>query len=270
MEEYKKKFNIGIYQIVNLINNKKYIGQSCRIRKRWVAHRRELNDKTHRNQYLERSWHKYGEDNFEFKVILYCDRKDLGFYEMIVAKYYQSFIGEYGYNLMAPNGENGICHSEETKRKISIAMEGKKRSLETRKKMSIAKRGVKRPPWTEEHKRNHSKSLKGIKKRPMSQATKDKLSAINMGSNHPMYGKSISAVALKKLRKRMGSYEGRLKIAVSNGAKPFIVFKDGGKVGEWIIKSKCAREIGVFRATINNYIDKGIACQAGFSFEYIK
>ena len=46
----------GIYCIENLINNKKYIGQSVDIINRWRHHKNELNSKVHFNDYLQKSW----------------------------------------------------------------------------------------------------------------------------------------------------------------------------------------------------------------------
>lgn len=68
VEKYKDK--IGIYRIKNLINGKLYIGQtSDRFIERYWNHCWKLNNKTHDNNYLQNSWNKYGEENFEFSVI---------------------------------------------------------------------------------------------------------------------------------------------------------------------------------------------------------
>ena len=53
----------GIYCIENIINNKKYIGQSKHINERWLKHISELNHGYHHNDYLQKSWNKYGKDN---------------------------------------------------------------------------------------------------------------------------------------------------------------------------------------------------------------
>ena len=60
----------GIYKILNKVNNKFYIGSStCSFRKRWTEHKSALNRNVHHNSYLQKSWNKYGSDNFEFMII---------------------------------------------------------------------------------------------------------------------------------------------------------------------------------------------------------
>jgi hypothetical protein len=71
----------GIYQIINLKNKKRYIGQSINIKSRWIRHRYELNNNIHINPKLQRSWNKYGENSFEFKVIFACGESELSFFE---------------------------------------------------------------------------------------------------------------------------------------------------------------------------------------------
>lgn len=71
----------GIYIIKNKINNKFYIGSSININKRWNVHRCALNGQTHCNQHLQSAWNKYGEKNFQFKVVKKVD----GDYETLLA-----------------------------------------------------------------------------------------------------------------------------------------------------------------------------------------
>ena len=61
--------NCGIYVIRNIVNDNIYIGSSVNIKKRFCQHRNSLRKNKHHNKYLQRSWNKYGEENFEFVVI---------------------------------------------------------------------------------------------------------------------------------------------------------------------------------------------------------
>jgi len=93
----------GIYKIVNLINNKVYIGSSVDIFKRWKkGHLRTLNKNEHDNKYLQRSWNKYSSENFEFEIVKICS-------EMLLLEmesfYLDKFCGcnsDINYNLMDP------------------------------------------------------------------------------------------------------------------------------------------------------------------------
>jgi len=59
----------GIYMIKNKVNGKIYIGRSVNIYKRWSTHKNELKKHRHCNDYLQKAWNKYKEENFELLVI---------------------------------------------------------------------------------------------------------------------------------------------------------------------------------------------------------
>lgn len=95
----------GIYCIKNTLNNKKYIGMSRDIKRRWSEHRTELNSHTHVNQYLQSAWDKYGKSNFKFYVIELCEEEKLSERECYYIQLYKSLSHENGYNLTT-GGEN--------------------------------------------------------------------------------------------------------------------------------------------------------------------
>ena len=89
----------GVYCIENIINNKKYIGISRDIKRRWSEHRHELNYHIHVNQYLQSAWDKYGKSNFKFYVVELCDESVLSDKERNYIKLYKTLSHENGYNL---------------------------------------------------------------------------------------------------------------------------------------------------------------------------
>lgn len=93
---------IGIYKIVNIVNNKVYIGQSIDIEKRWGEHKRNaFNKNTHIYNYpLYRAIRKYGLDNFKFEVIEETDQTNLTEEEQYFIDKYQSLDPNHGYNLV--------------------------------------------------------------------------------------------------------------------------------------------------------------------------
>lgn len=60
---------IGIYCIKNLINEKRYIGQSGNILKRWNSHISDLKNGSHRNRLLQSDFDKVGIEGFSFTVL---------------------------------------------------------------------------------------------------------------------------------------------------------------------------------------------------------
>jgi group I intron endonuclease len=68
-----------IYMITNIINNKKYIGQTLEkdINERWKSHLKKQNN----CRYFKHALDKYGKDNFKFKIICICFDKDCDKYE---------------------------------------------------------------------------------------------------------------------------------------------------------------------------------------------
>jgi predicted GIY-YIG superfamily endonuclease len=64
---------IGVYQIECLSNNKKYIGVSKDIQRRWREHRSLLFKGLHHSSDMQKDYNQYGETSFEFKVIKECE-----------------------------------------------------------------------------------------------------------------------------------------------------------------------------------------------------
>lgn len=91
---------IGIYKVVNLINNKVYIGQSTKIEYRWSQHRRKpfCSSSSQYDTYFYRAIRKYGIDNFLFEVVEECEPNLLNILEQKWILYYRSNENEFGYN----------------------------------------------------------------------------------------------------------------------------------------------------------------------------
>ena len=89
----------GIYLITNLINNKKYVGQSLNIQKRWNQHRSAaFNPKNKSYNYpLYQAFRKYGIDNFSFEILEECNFADLNNKEEYYVKFYNT-LSNQGYN----------------------------------------------------------------------------------------------------------------------------------------------------------------------------
>ena len=154
----------GIYKIVNRIDGKYYVGSSQDIGKRWKSHVNELKRNRHWNIHLQRSWNKYGNENFKFVIckecpvyrLFECEQEELNRITVETS---------YNINLSSFSPMRGKHHSKDSKLKLSISHKGKLRS--------------------EEHRLNLSKSLKGK----------------YVGKLHPQFGKQLSLQHKLKISK---------------------------------------------------------------------
>lgn len=72
-----------IYKIENRVNGGCYIGSTVNPKNRWMHHRTSLRKGRHHSFVLQKAWDKYGEECFEFKVLLECSEADRLFYEKL-------------------------------------------------------------------------------------------------------------------------------------------------------------------------------------------
>lgn len=146
---------IGIYKIQNLKNGKVYIGQSNNIKYRIRQHKSHLRHNTHYNLFLQKSWNKYGEENFEFSIVEECELSQLNDRETYWCNYYKPNV----YNLGHTKNERTM--NETVKEKIRCKLKGIKKSPELIEKNRKGHLGLKLPPKTKEHIEKHRQQMKG-------------------------------------------------------------------------------------------------------------
>lgn len=102
----------GVYKIV--CNDKFYIGSSKNIQQRFYKHRRELRKDVHKNEHLQNSYNKYGEECFNLEIVELCNINEQYFRE----QYYIDTL-----NPVYNKERDVITHipTEETKIKLSEA-----------------------------------------------------------------------------------------------------------------------------------------------------
>jgi len=199
----------GIYKITCLGNNKVYIGSAVWIKKRWSSHRTHLRQNIHHNPHLQNAFNLYGEKSFVYEVIEKCKKEKLIDREQYWIDKYNAFDKNTGFNVI-PKADRSVM-SEETKRKISLANKGRKKSAETRARMKAAQQNRSKE-WcknigegklghslSEAHKKAISIANKGKHKlgHPLSEACKKAISIANKGKHK--LGHSLSEAHKKAL-----------------------------------------------------------------------
>lgn len=169
----------GIYKIINVVNNKFYVGSAVDFAKRKRRHWWALRSQRHANKNLQASWNQYGEDAFKFLIVEELkEGEDLLAAENVWLK---EHVGkDYCYNLATdavaftrgwygeknPMWGKTFTHTEEAKARISKA--SKERTQ------------------TEEEKAKRRKSMQG---HMVSSETKAKISDTLSGEGNYWYGK---------------------------------------------------------------------------------
>lgn len=141
----------GVYQIKNLANGKVYVGSTVKLRRRIKDHLRELSGERHHSPYLQRSWKKYGPENFVVSVLEIVEgatKETLIPREQHWIDHFGAANKKTGFNVLPMAYSNlGAKLSEETKAKIRLAnINRPPPTLEQRKQISEALKGRKRPP----------------------------------------------------------------------------------------------------------------------------
>ena len=116
--------NYKIYLVTNLINSKRYIGQtSCKtVEDRFNRHCREANSQARTNCYFHNSILKHGPENFKVELIEdgisanKIDEKE----KFYIEKYNTFYLNGQGYNMTSGGqGIHNYHHTDNTKKKLS-------------------------------------------------------------------------------------------------------------------------------------------------------
>jgi group I intron endonuclease len=147
-----------IYKIINVINNKFYVGSAVDFEKRKARHLWRLRRGDHANKHLQAAWQKYGEKAFVFAVVqTVAEHEDL--LAMENTWLFEHVGKDYCYNIAtdatAPTrGWTGVKnpmwgktfqHTDDAKQRIGTASKARVQSEEEKQKRRATMRGKPQP-----------------------------------------------------------------------------------------------------------------------------
>ena len=206
-----------IYCATNLLNNKKYIGQSIDPLRRIREHYRN----TRENSYFHKAVAKYGMDNFEWQILLHdVPVEDIDEAEVNAIHLWNTQFPS-GYNILA-GGVSCKVFPQEVRDRISAATKGKPKSAEHIRNMIRSKQNISietRLKQRQAHlgKTNtpsaRAKISAALTGHLTSQETRDKISKANKGRKLPLWqiellrtintGKKLSAESIEKTASKL-------------------------------------------------------------------
>ena len=226
----------GIYKILNLTNNKLYVGSATSsggFKKRWNEHKSGLKRGVHSNKHLQYAWNKYGEDNFKFEIIEVIN--DVNEVLKREQYYLDTLLPEYNICKQAGN-TLGVKLSPEAKLKLS--------------EYAKLRTGINSPMYG----KNHTNDTK-IK---ISLNKKGKCGGIN----HPLYGKKHSELTkIKQSLAKKGKISS-LRIKINQ------LDKNGNLIKTWDSISEAATYLNFSSGNIVSCLKYKLKTAYGFKWEY--
>ena len=220
-----------IYKIINLVNDKFYVGSTNNKNERFRTHRNKLRRGVHHCAHLQASWNKYGEEKFAFKVIAHVpDGESLQDAEdaWLISNVGKAHCYNAGLRSGAPmrgiqkerHPNFGKPVTEEQKQQISQTLKdfyaqdyfnhprvGKQHTEETKAKISASKKANPIAYWagkerSEETRAKISAAQKGREGRKFTDAEREAIRQRTLG-NQNWLGKTHTEESKEKMRKKV-------------------------------------------------------------------
>lgn len=194
----------AIYVIRNIVDGKVYVGSAVDYPARWSVHRSRLEKGNHHSIRLQRSWKKYGADVFAFEILeMISDKRGLKNRLVNREQYWIETLGAFGlfgFN-MSPMASSSL---------------GAIRTPEQRAAQSLRRTGMKMKPHTQETKDKMRRSHLGRKTGPMSEGHKKAISMSNLGKKMSVEARAKMSIAHMGRTRGPMTQEHKAKIAEAN------------------------------------------------------
>lgn len=180
----------GVYKIINVTTGDFYVGSSCNIHQRHQHHRADLRANRHANQYLQRSWNKYGEEAFLFETILLCDKSTKLWFEQSVINGLKPPFN-IAKDALAPM--QGRKHTRKARKQMAESRSGERNGMYGKERPDLVKlnKSKENQIWTQERRDAVSERMIGNQYnagRSLSEEHKEKLRVAFSGENNPNFG----------------------------------------------------------------------------------
>lgn len=186
----------GIYKLTCIVNNKIYIGKAIDIRKRFARHKQGHKQD---NSMIANAIRKHGWVSFKIEYLELFENFDKQNNQLLLdleSKYikeYNSTEKSVGYNYCEySSDQTGIPRSKETKEKLRLANLGKKHSLETKQLLSDITSGENHPMYGKHYDKEKLELRTGEKSCWFGKT----------GELHPTFGRKHSDEAKLQIKKK--------------------------------------------------------------------
>ena len=233
-----------IYKIINVINNKFYVGSAINFEKRKARHLWRLRRGDHANKHLQAAWQKHGEQAFVFAIVqTVAENEDILAAENVWL--FEHVGKDYCYNIAtdATAPQTGMfgdknamwgktfAHTEDAKQRIGAASKARVQSEEEKQKRRLTMKG-----------------------HVVQSSTRAKISATLTGEGNYWYGKKRPEHGAKVSR-------------------PISATDPAGNVATYPSISALREALGLTPPTVNRALKSGLALtrgkMKGWSFKYV-